>query len=560
MIGLRAADVAVLAGYFVIVAVIGIVSTRLIKTREDFFMGGRRFGKVLSIFFSFGAGTHADNAVGVAAKSYKVGLAGIWYQWTMIFTLPLYWLLAPVFRRARVQTTADFFERRYGSPFMGLYALFGLFICVGFTSVMLFGSAKLVDALTGGAIPWPAGIVLMASVSFLYGILGGLVAAVWNDFFQGILTIVMSLLILPFFWWKIGGAEGFRARLPDPDESFRIVMSSELTLYWIVMMSVNMLFSMVVQPHIMQNTGAAKSEMDSRVGFVGGMILKRLITVAWALTGVMAIALFGAGRIDGDRAFGLMAKELLPTGCAGLMLACVMASVMDNCAVLMLSFSGIYTNSIHKRLIAPGADERRLLLAGRAASLAFAALSVGLAYAYSDVPAAMEFLWKTVPLMGIPFFLGLWWRRANRFGAFASFGAALAAMILGEFALGWRGSAGLPKLISLYLAAGIAAGIVASLLTRRESRRSLDAFYLLLRTPIGEEETLRKAGLVELPGTGTFELPPARLEEAGEPGPSWEIPTPRRPAVVGFFVVTAIMLAMLGGLKLMAVWLAGGLG
>ncbi len=27
---------------------------------------------------------------------------------------------------------------------------------------------------------------------------GGLIAAVWNDFFQGILTIVMSLLIIPF--------------------------------------------------------------------------------------------------------------------------------------------------------------------------------------------------------------------------------------------------------------------------------------------------------------------------------------------------------------------------
>ena len=29
--------------------------------------------------------------------------------------LPIYWLLAPVFRRSRVLTTADFFQRRFGA-------------------------------------------------------------------------------------------------------------------------------------------------------------------------------------------------------------------------------------------------------------------------------------------------------------------------------------------------------------------------------------------------------------------------------------------------------------
>ncbi|MBM4078909.1 MAG: sodium:solute symporter family protein, partial [Planctomycetes bacterium] len=395
MLGLTALDIAILAAYFVLVAAIGIISTRLIRTREDFLMGGRRFGKLLMIFFSFGAGTHADNAVGVASKSYQVGFAGIWYQWVMLFTLPIYWLLAPIFRRARVLTTADFFERRYGPWYMLVYAVFSLYICVGYTSVMLYGSARLVEALTGGAIGWQLGILLMGGVSFLYGIAGGLVAAVWNDFFQGVLTIVMSLLIIPFFWTKIGGLHGFQAALPNPQETFRLVLSSEMTLYWIIMMSINSLLSMVVQPHIMANTGAAKSEMDSRVGFVGGMILKRLITVPWALTGVMAIALFGAGTIKPDHAFGAMAKDLLPSGFAGLMVACVMASVMDNCAVMMLAFAGIYTNNVHKRLTGEPESEATLVTVSRIAAVAFALVSMALSYAFTDVPGAMRFLWKT---------------------------------------------------------------------------------------------------------------------------------------------------------------------
>src|SRR4051794_21619308 len=88
MYGLSIADIAILVGYFVIVAAIGVVSARFVRNREDFVMGGRRFGKTLMIFFTFGAGTHADSAIGVASKCYQFGLAGIWYQWAMLFTVP----------------------------------------------------------------------------------------------------------------------------------------------------------------------------------------------------------------------------------------------------------------------------------------------------------------------------------------------------------------------------------------------------------------------------------------------------------------------------------------
>ncbi|HQE81551.1 MAG TPA: hypothetical protein PLM14_01045 [Candidatus Hydrogenedentes bacterium] len=136
-------DLIVLISYFLVVIGIGVISARLIKNREDYLMGGRRFGKVLMIFFAFGAGTHAHNAVGVAAQSYKFGLSGFWYQWSMLLTLPISWFLAPVFRRARVLSTSDFFERRYGLWFGVVYSVFALFICVTFTAVMLFGAARI---------------------------------------------------------------------------------------------------------------------------------------------------------------------------------------------------------------------------------------------------------------------------------------------------------------------------------------------------------------------------------------------------------------------------------
>jgi Na+/proline symporter len=575
----------------VVVAAIGFIAQRLIRNREDYLMGGRRFGKAMMIMFAFGAGTHADSAVGVTAQSYKYGLAGIWYQWVMVFTLPIYWLLAPIFRRARVLTTADFFQRRFGREMMYVYSVFALFVLLSYNGVMFYGSGKVIEAITGGRIPLHWAIVSMAVISFLYGILGGLVAAVWNDFLQGLLTIVMSLLIIPFFWHKIGGLHGFQNALagsghPHAQNIFSLVLGSDMTVFWIVMMSISQLTNMVAQPQILASTAAAKSEMDSRVGFVGGMLLKRLMTVPWALTGVMAIALYGYSKsFDADHTYGQMAADLLPSGCVGLMMACVMASVMDNCAVNMLSFSGIYTNSIHQRLINTAASEKRLVLINRIASIVFAAISIVLSFLFTDMPAAMRFIWQTVPLMGIAWFMAILWKRANRWGALASFVAAILAAGLANFVFNWKGDAGLPWTITLYLSSGIIAGIVVSLLTPPEDRRRTEQFFLLLKTPIGQEHVLREAGFRELPGNDTYEMPiDAEAEPRGfEPiMPAAErdlsggvatavAPAPptavadalrlldlrqaRRQALAGVIIFSIIVVVMLIGINILATWL-----
>jgi solute:Na+ symporter, SSS family len=490
-----------------------------------------------------------------------------------------------------VLTTADLFERRFGREMMYLYSLFALVVLISFNGLMLFGSGKLVEALTGHAIGWRTAVVAMAVIAFFYGVAGGLIAAVWNDFFQGILTIVMSLLILPFFWSRIGGLEGFRAAVsgsnhPNVDHVFDLVLGKDMTVFWIAMVSVSSLVSMVAQPQIMASTAAGRSEMDSRVGFVGGMILKRLMTIPWALTGVMAIALLGySSSTSPDHAFGLMAAELLPAGCVGLMLACVMASVMDNCAVNMLSFAGIYTNSVHGRLIAPAADERALLRVSRWSSIVFAIVSLGLSFLFTDIPGAMRFMWQFVPLMGIPWFLMILWRRTNRWGAIASFVAAGGATVIANFALGWNGDAGLPYTVLLYICSGFGAGVVVSLLTPPEPRERTELFFLLLKTPVGQEHILRDAGFREMPGNDTYEMPEpertdapdARLsrDDEADGGIAVEVERPatarlsvaaalrridnrkaRRQSIYGVVIMTLVVLAFVAAVNLFAAWLA----
>ena len=236
-----------------------------------------------------------------------------------------------------------------------------------------------------------------------------------------------------------------------------------------------------------------------------------------------------------------------------------------NCAVFMLSFAGIYTNNIHKKIWPQLSDERALLRIGRVASILFAFLATLAAFAFTDVPAAMRFIWMTTPLMGVPFFLAVLWKRANRQGAFASFFVSLAAMLIGKYYFHWEGNAGLPKTITLFLTTGIAAGVLVSLATAPEQRRKLEQFFLLLRTPVGQEDLLHQAGLTEIPGTGSFELADETAPGVKKALTAEEIarltPDRRRARMqtwVGFLSTIAILFTLLGSVILLARWLAGG--
>ncbi|MCA9449768.1 MAG: hypothetical protein KC931_21785, partial [Candidatus Omnitrophica bacterium] len=58
--GLTFADFVVLLVYLVGVTAIGVYTLIRVKDMEDYFMGGRRFGKVFMMFFAFGSGTSSE--------------------------------------------------------------------------------------------------------------------------------------------------------------------------------------------------------------------------------------------------------------------------------------------------------------------------------------------------------------------------------------------------------------------------------------------------------------------------------------------------------------------
>ncbi len=138
MFGLSIIDIIILGLFFLVLLGIGFWSMLRIKNQEDFFMGGRRFGKLVQLFAAFGQATSSDTGPSVATTTANNGAAGVWASLMMLFATPSYWLTGVWYRRLRVLTMGDYFTERYSSKFLGgIYSLMAsismmLLLTVGF--------------------------------------------------------------------------------------------------------------------------------------------------------------------------------------------------------------------------------------------------------------------------------------------------------------------------------------------------------------------------------------------------------------------------------------------
>ncbi|MEJ2701620.1 MAG: sodium:solute symporter family protein [Sedimentisphaerales bacterium] len=561
MLGLELIDWIVIVIYLLGITFIGLWAVRKVRSSASFFIGDRKFGKVMMAFFMFGSGTHSDQAVSVSAKTYSTGVSGIWYQWLWLFVTPFFWLIAPFFRRMRAVTTGDFFEVRYGRSVSGLYAAMGILPLTVALGVMLKGSGAMVQAVSGGAISSEFAIIAMTVIFLIYGIAGGLSAAIATNFVQGLLTIVLSFLILPFALGKVGGMSGLRESISDP-HMLSLVSPGEITLFYIIIIAFNALIGWVTMPETMANCAAGKTEMEGRTGVTIGIFGKRICTIAWMLTGLCAVVLY-AQLADPDLAYGKMARDLLPgiaPGLIGLFIASMLASVMSTCDSLMVIASALFTENLYKKFFVIGKADRHYTFVGRIASALVVLLGILVAFSLKSVVEGLEFYWMVSALMGIAFWVGLFWRRATvaavwaatltSFGAFLftstiAFGDTVAWEFNAHFAdklpafMLWEDKLYLPWQMIIYLSAGFVVMIVVSLFTKRVPAENLDRFYACLRTPIGPDE----------PETEPFTLP------AGvQPGPrkaliqhpDFEIPKPTLIGIGGFLVAWAGVALLIG--------------
>ena len=432
------ADYLVLFIYFSGMAAIGIWAMRQVKAQEDYFMGGRKFGKLFQTFAAFGAGTGSADPVNTARGTFANGMSGMWGVMYWLFVTPIYWISAVWYRRMRCLTLGDWFTERYESKPMGVaYAIFGCFyyIVYGamlFTAIGKVGVPLLGEELMGTKTEYVL-VPLVAVIVMMYGVLGGITAAYWTDLIQGVCIILLSILLIPFGLNEVvkrfgapgdSWTDGFRVMHEQlPASTFEIVggsAASEFPLYAIITIVIMNMIGIVLTPHfIVTGGGSAKSEHDARVGLVTGNFIKRFCTIGWVITALIVLTLYGNNQAligDADMAWGVATRELLGPlgiGLVGLMLACLLAALMSSVDCYMLVCSALVVRNIYVPYGNPNASEQECLRLGRVTGAIVVLGAVVVSVTMLDMFKQLELTWIVPMTFAALFWLGMYWRRAT---------------------------------------------------------------------------------------------------------------------------------------------------
>lgn len=525
ILGFDPIDLAVIIVYLIGITAVGLWAARKANDMRSFFMGNRSVSKLFLTMHVFGTITHSDQAVPVVKESYRNGLSGIWTQWVWLLTTPFNWLWIHLLRRTRYVTFADFYAERYGTALGIYYSIWGMIFMMVVIGTMLLAIGRTFEGMTGGAMPFELTIFVTAVAFTIYGASGGISAIIVTNFFQGILEITFSILLLPFVLVAIGGFSGLHGTLPE--KSFELVSrEGGIDAFFVVMAAVIALMN-APQPHHMQMGGVGKTEFDIRVGSVCGGLIKRLCTIAWMLTGLCAAAYFMKTNPElhaklsdpnnksfGDAAFGAICTQFLGTGFLGLMAAAMLASVMCSCDTFMVDGAALFTKNMYKKHMKPDASDRHYMNVARLASVAIVAGGIGFVYIIRDVFDGILIMMNMTAPLGVSFWAAMTWRRANRYGAWASLIVSMSAWLLVKYNQDLHRllletmnlDVGLNQIHAMKLdtdawqmfwivATGFPVMIIVSLLTKRESKVMLDKFYTVMHTPVGQEHKLREAGI-----------------------------------------------------------------
>lgn len=475
-------DFVVLFGYLFSITLFGLWMSRKIKSSDSYFRGERKFSWWVMMGQAFGTGTHAEMPVAQAGATFANGFATIWYQWKNMLITPFYWLIAPFYRRSERTTVGEIIEDRYGRKLGLIYSVFAIAFFVFNMGAMLQGAAKVISIASGDLIS-PNGVVLAMTVAFMvYSFAGGLVSAAYTDLIQSVLIIMLSMMLIPLGLKEVNGFTGMKQVLPE--HFFELFNSaSGITGFTIAMLTLNGIIGITAQPHMISMCATGNTERSGRIGQTFGSMVKRIVTIGWALTGLVVAALVLKNNVtlkDPEMAFGYGSRMLLGPGLTGLMLSAIVAANMSACSNFMVNVGALFTQNFYRKYFNPEAQDQKLLMMGRISGLALSILAVAFALSIKNVLHAFLFTETFAAFMGIMFLGGIMWKRANRFGALASIVVSITTYYVvniyqtGELSLVYKW---LPAPFAWSMGLGFFVFFLVSWSTKPEKQEKTDQFF-----------------------------------------------------------------------------------
>jgi Na+/proline symporter len=450
----------VLCGIFIAV---GVILSRRVSSASDYLVAGR---KVPLLFLTFTiAATHFGGGalVGGVEQGAEMGLwAGMYPIIGYAVACIVNAFVAPLFRkRANNLTPPDFIESRFGaSKFLrGFHAFVYIFGTVAIIAAQFSAFGGMAQAF---GISRPVAVIVGAIVIIIYTGLSGMWGVAITDFIQLLICLIFLPIIAILSMNILTEEVGLSANAIFSQPFFATPRAGGIFLYSLIPTIVGSMFAY----EFYLRYQSAKDEKDARRSSLLAALLLLILAIPVGLIGDVAHNIFP--DIAPDAVLGQVINKTLPRAAGVLFLAAVLAAIMSTADSMMTSLSGMVTRDIYHKIFHPKVEFNELkhaITIARITAIVGALVAALIALNFRSI---IGLLFWTSPLQSgvlfAPMILGLFWKKANRTGAFASIicGAIVALLDMCGFVV-W------PERMLVTMAVGTLALIIGSIAGQKKT-------------------------------------------------------------------------------------------
>lgn len=520
-------DLVIVGVYMFALVLIGVAFSKLVKSGSDYFRAGAKGSWWMVGSSMFMSGISAYTFVGNAAGIYNAG----WSPLAIYVANVLGFILAAVFlgawyRQMRVVTYAEVIKERFGKSAEQIVA--HLLVLNGFmwAGVGLYTLCVFVGPLIPG-VPVQMLILGVGIVVVLYCTVGGNWAVMANDFVQGLVLIIVTIIVTTLCFIKTGGIGAFFSAVAEspiaqelkfvtPLEAGQSTWVAKYGLGWIFITFILQFFN---QSSLFQGVRyfSAKDGREAQKAsiFAAAMMLMGLIVFfvppiyARIFLESDVLAMHESAKKASEYAYSVVSYNLLPEGTFSIMIVAIFAAAISSLDTGLNRNAALIIRDLlpaHRRLwkMKPINPDREVVL-GKITTVLSGCVVMSIALYYSTIKDASIFdvmltiIAQLIAPQVIPLLLFLFIRKVPRWAILTSLvGGYLPSLIIlaGGIECSYQ-QKGLAVLIG-----SVGGFLISRLFWNRvsdEEKAATQAFYDRMEKPIDFENEVGK-------GNDSFQL------------------------------------------------------